>query len=191
MILCTRISYRMYKKKYVERSEIVKYSKQRQNGDNFEHVHCMSVCWARKKFELKDVKFFLKTSPWVWRIHSPKSVGSRRRWFLYRGYLFAESQVGHPLGEFDRRGLAVTTLRWRRQLGSSLSALATVLSANNTSTVGRPFAKSWSPEALGEGSLCRGQYHALGEELLCREPGFWLSAKLPTLGEGPVSGSEC
>jgi hypothetical protein len=47
-------------KKYVERSEIVKYCKQRQNGANSEHVHCMSVCWARKKFELENVKFFWK-----------------------------------------------------------------------------------------------------------------------------------
>jgi hypothetical protein len=41
--------------KYKERSEIGKYSKQRQNGANFEHVHCMSVCGSRKKFGLENV----------------------------------------------------------------------------------------------------------------------------------------
>jgi hypothetical protein len=58
--------------KYKERSEIVKYSKQRQNGANFEHVHCMSVCGSRKKFELENVKFFLENSPWAESIYSPK-----------------------------------------------------------------------------------------------------------------------
>jgi hypothetical protein len=62
MILRTCSSYRTYKKKHIGRSEIIKYSKQRQNGTNFEHVLCMSVCGARKKFKLENVKFFLKTS---------------------------------------------------------------------------------------------------------------------------------
>jgi hypothetical protein len=48
------------RKNYVERSKIVKYSKQRQNGANYEHVHCTCVCWARKKFEVDNVKFFWK-----------------------------------------------------------------------------------------------------------------------------------
>jgi hypothetical protein len=58
--------------KYKERSEIVKYSKQRQNGANFEHVHCMSVCGSRKKFGLENVKLFLENSPWAVSKHSPK-----------------------------------------------------------------------------------------------------------------------
>jgi hypothetical protein len=72
MILCTCSSYRTYKKKYIERSEIVKYSKQRQNGANFEHVHCMSVCRAVKKFELENVKF-------SWKLHHEYVEYTHRR----------------------------------------------------------------------------------------------------------------
>jgi hypothetical protein len=59
--------------KYKERSEIVKYSKQRQNAVNFEHVLCMSVCGSRKKFELENVKFFF------WKIRREKSQYTHRR----------------------------------------------------------------------------------------------------------------
>jgi hypothetical protein len=57
------VHIRRVRNKYKERSEIVKYRKQRQNGANFEHVHCMSVCGSRKKFGLENVKFFLENSP--------------------------------------------------------------------------------------------------------------------------------
>jgi hypothetical protein len=58
--------------KYKERSEIVKYSKQRQNGANLEHLHCMSVCGSRKKFELENVKF-------LWKIRREQSQYTHRR----------------------------------------------------------------------------------------------------------------
>jgi hypothetical protein len=130
-------------KKYIERSEIVKYSKQRKNGANFEHVHCMSVCWVSKKFELKNVKFF-KTSPWLCRIHSPKREGSRRMWHLHREFFFAESHGPRALGEFDGLGAAVTAWMRRRHLCSSPRDMVPELSVKETCTVGQPFAESWA-----------------------------------------------
>jgi hypothetical protein len=59
------VHIRRIRNKYKERSEIVKCSKQRQNGANFEHVHCTSVCGSRKKFELENVKFFWENSSWA------------------------------------------------------------------------------------------------------------------------------
>jgi hypothetical protein len=113
--------------KYKERSEIVKYSKQRQNNANFEHVYCMSVCGSRKKFGLENVNFF-------WKIRREQKQNTHQRYNALGEsdtcavcFFFAESQTFRlsanltDVGGCDGCGCGAVSRTLRRELRAESS----------------------------------------------------------------------
>jgi hypothetical protein len=161
--------------KYKERSEIVRYGKQRQTGANFEHVYCMSVCGSRKKFGLENVKYF-------WKIRREQKQNTHRRY--------------NALGE---SGTCVVCIFFAKSQTSRLSANLTGVGGRHGCCCGA-VSRNLRRELRAESSRRRGcspwaspspraKTFALGEERLHQELEVWLSPKLPALGEDSVSGS--
>jgi hypothetical protein len=160
--------------KYKERSEIGKYSKQRQNGANFEHVLRMSVCGSRKKFGLENVKFFLENLPWADTKHSPKMQCSRWKCPPRHVYFFTESHICLVLGESNGRRRPLRLCWWRRQLNPSPRAESRKLSTKGLFTVGQRFAESHTMCSRRREASPRAGVLALGEAPDSRwRLGFW------------------
>jgi hypothetical protein len=161
--------------KYKERSEIVKYSKQRQNGANFEHLHCMRVCGVREKFELENVNFF-------WKIRREQSQYIHRRCNALGESVPCVVRISSPGDTYAWLSANLTNADGRYSCGGGTVSWAFRWELKAECSRRRGSAPWASPSP-------RARPRALGEERLHWELELWLSAKLLAHGEDSVSGS--